>query len=98
MNKFDPAANGRAMSTCKVLGEVWAERQRQDDKWGQQNHNAFVWTTILTEEVGEVAKEALEDDTQKKKMRAELLQVAAVAVAAVECIDRKNAQLPVPKL
>jgi NTP pyrophosphatase (non-canonical NTP hydrolase) len=88
MNKFDPAANGRAMTTCMVLGEVWSERQRQDDKWGQQNHNAFVWTTILTEEVGEVAKEALDDNNQKKKMRAELLQVAAVAVAAVECIDR----------
>jgi NTP pyrophosphatase (non-canonical NTP hydrolase) len=91
MNKFDPAANGRAMTTCMVLGEVWSERQRQDDKWGQQSHPAPVWMTILTEEVGEAAKDALSSDFVK--MRSELLQVAAVAVAAVECIDRENIEI-----
>jgi NTP pyrophosphatase (non-canonical NTP hydrolase) len=91
MNKFDPEASRNAMNTCKVLGEVWAERQRQDEKWGQQNHGYFKWTTILAEEVGEAAKDALEGEYQK--MRAELLQVAAVAVAAVECIDRENIEI-----
>lgn len=86
IQKHDPAAAKCAMNTCKVLGEVWAERQRQDEKWGQQNHNAHVWQSILTEEVGEVAKEALEHDTDRR--RTELIQVAAVAVAAIECIDR----------
>jgi NTP pyrophosphatase (non-canonical NTP hydrolase) len=77
-----------ATNTCTVLGEVWAERQRQDEKWGQQDHDAHKWMSILVEEVGEVAKEAFEDDD--KNRRAELIQVAAVAVAAVECIDRKK--------
>lgn len=42
----------------KVLTEVSAERVRQNEKWGQQNHNPVEWVAILTEEVGEVAKEA----------------------------------------
>lgn len=104
-----------------VLAEVAAERDRQDRKWGEQNHpngtgpdqhilgnppphitNAELaeaarrrtqrftdgpWTltyeAILTEEVCEAYAE--EDPA---KLRAELIQVAAVAVAWVEKIDR----------
>lgn len=78
-----------------VLGEVVAERERQNDKWGVQNHDNGWWTAILVEEVGEAAQAALqarfggrytEDD-----LRMELVQVAAVAVQWVECIDRRRA-------
>lgn len=34
------------MTTTYVLDEVFAERQRQDEKWGEQNHPDF-WPTKL---------------------------------------------------
>lgn len=69
-----------------ILANVQAERERQDVKWGEQNHHPFVWLAILQEEVGEAAKAALEGcplDYHK-----EMIQVAAVAVAALECLER----------
>lgn len=72
--------------TADVVGEVGDERVRQDKKWGEQNHAAPVWFAILGEEVGEVARAMLEG--KPGAYREELLQVAAVAIAAVECYDR----------
>ena len=43
-----------------ILAEIREERRRQDVKWGEQNHSPIEWCAILTEEVGEVSKEALE--------------------------------------
>ena len=48
-----------------ILAEIVAERQKQDAKWGEQNHNPIEWSAILTEECGEVAKEALRLAAQK---------------------------------
>jgi hypothetical protein len=96
-----------------VLREVLAERCRQDEKWGQQNHpdgtgpdaghqwavlaqiardecqeaadrGESTWRGILCEEVCEAFAEA-----DPAKLREELLQVAAVAAAWVEAIDRR---------
>lgn len=72
-----------------VLGDVAIELFRQDCKWGEQNHAPEKWITILTEEVGESAKAALEENPDE--YRKELIQVAAVAVAAIECLDRQRA-------
>jgi hypothetical protein len=98
-----------------VIDEVAAERQRQDDKWGEQHHpdgvattdvdrvaaetarraceaaadnGSLTWRLILDEEVHEAFAEA-----DPALLRAELIQVAAVAVAWVEAIDRRT---PVP--
>ena len=71
-----------------VLKEVLNERLNQEAKWGEQNHDNPLYVTILTEEVGEVAKAILEKDIQN--LREELIQVAAVAVAMVECLDRNQ--------
>ena len=70
---------------------VVAERKRQDRKWGQQNHGPDGWLTILVEEVGEVARAILEGDANSYKK--EMVQVAAVAVAALESFERGNAEL-----
>lgn len=43
-----------------ILEEVAAERARQNAKWGVQNRSTVEWVAILTEEVGEVAKEAVD--------------------------------------
>lgn len=102
--------------TETILKEVGKERERQDKKWGEQNHplmhpeTAFTkeeykktadlhkercddrakagivsWYDILMEEVYEVFAE---EDIEKQKE--ELVQVAAVAVLIVECLDRNN--------
>ncbi len=76
-----------------VLSEVRFERERQDRKWGQQNHPPFTWLAILGEEVGEsnnAALEAVFGSMDPKNYREELIQVAAVAVAAVEAYDRNG--------
>jgi NTP pyrophosphatase (non-canonical NTP hydrolase) len=45
---------------------------------------------VLTEEVGEVAKELLESDGNKVNLRMELIQVAAVAVRWIEYLEERK--------
>jgi hypothetical protein len=89
-----------AETTATVLELVAEERDRQREKWGAQHHCEVEWTTILAEEVGEAAKEALTihfgsprpvafpHETRERWLAspyvAELIQTAAVAVAAIE--------------
>jgi NTP pyrophosphatase (non-canonical NTP hydrolase) len=83
----------------KIFEEISAERKRQDDKWGIQDHSPLVWLPILTEEVGEVAKAVIDSYIPEMKLlcsadlringyRRELIQVAAVAVSMLECLER----------
>lgn len=75
----------------EVLDLIQTERTRQNLKWGVQNHNVLTWVLILAEEFGEVAKEANEIHFRNKtteEYKAEMVQVAAVCVAAIESLDR----------
>jgi hypothetical protein len=100
-----------------VLADVQAERERQDAKWGEQNHpdgtglpvyqhsarryrdhadraaasGVLAWRDVLLKEVHEALAEA-----DPAKLRAELVQVAAVAVAWIAAIDRRAAAAAVP--
>lgn len=77
--------------TKPVLVKVALERCKQDGKWGVQDHDPFKWLAILGEEVGEVNKAVLEahfSDGLWRDYTEELIQVAAVAVAMVECVER----------
>jgi len=82
--------------TMGVLTEVLNERRAQEHKWGQQDHSPAEWLMILGEEVGEANKAALEKhfgyDGKKDypEYRAELIQVAAVAVSMIESHDRNQ--------
>lgn len=93
-----------------VLAEVDAERDRQEERWGEQSHpdgtglpedaviaqddrmvcqqaareGILTYRHILQEEVSEAFAEA-----DPRRLRAELIQVSAVAAAWVECIDRR---------
>lgn len=82
----------RVINQRHVLDEVSAERERQNDKWGEQNHDPFLYLAILTEEVGEAAQAAIHARFGGRfsvaDYRTELVQIAAVAVAAIECVDR----------
>ncbi len=68
---------------------VRLERLRQDTKWGEQNHGKLYWLGILMEETGELAKRIIED-SPVEGIREELVQVAAVGLAWLECIERKK--------
>ena len=74
---------------AQVLEAVLAERERQDKKWGDQTFNTDDrWTVILTEEVGEVAREVYEKGSAG--MFEEVIQCAAVCVAWAEAyLNRK---------
>jgi|SRR5688572_25032010 len=72
----------------EILEAIRAERKRQDDKWGQQDHSTFKWCTILGEEFGEACKEAFEGNSPNYIK--ELTEVAAVAVAAIESANRNK--------
>ena len=75
----------------QALQDVLLERLRQEKKWGEQNHDPFCYLTVLTEEVGEFSQAALQTyfgGPAAKGLREEAVQVAAVALAIVECLDR----------
>ena len=120
-----------------ALDAVIAERQRQDAKWGVQNHpmvpadvrinarahnvmpeifacyalgvqNALLardecnrehragrgtYTHILVEEVAEFVEACVLHGDASDEARAEMVQVAAVALAMLEAIDRKRAKV-----
>ena len=70
---------------------VALERKRQTEKWGEQNHDVFVWLSILSEEIGELAQAALHDKFGGRAagtLKNELTQVAAVAVQWLEQLER----------
>ena len=70
-----------------IFDEIRAERDRQDKKWGPQTHDAWYWVCILAEELGEAAKATIADTVDAANHRKELIQVAAVAVAAIQDFD-----------
>lgn len=91
--------------TIQVLisQEIMDERERQDTKFGfKRNHSPAEWLMILGEEVGEANKAALERHFNMvcpdgmRAYRKELVQVAAVAMAAIESLDRQAKEEPVP--
>jgi NTP pyrophosphatase (non-canonical NTP hydrolase) len=92
----------RMRSLCAVL----EERDRQDAKWGQQDHDILTWIPILGEEYGELCEAALalqrpelhrpdgKHEASVHELRArvrhELVQVTAVGLAAIEAMDRSE--------
>lgn len=73
-----------------ILTEIKKERERQDLKFGAQPRSLkpIVYLAILMEELGEVARSIIEGDSDN--YRVESIQLAAVAVAAVEDFDTGN--------
>jgi len=72
---------------------VQVERARQDAKWGVQYHSVIEWLAILNEEQGELAQQCLRShfgNVVSPELRAEAVQVAAVALAFIEAIDERR--------
>ena len=100
---------------ARILGEIQAERERQDASWGPQNHpdgtggiearriaedarrncqaaaerGTVTWLLISDEEHCEALAES-----DPVKLRAELVQDAAVKVAWIAAIDRRTTNQP----
>lgn len=74
--------------TTEILDKIYDERVRQTIKWGIQDHDDTLWSVILGEEFGEVCRAVYEMDD--KEVEEELVQVAAVAVAWLESLDRRS--------
>ena len=70
------------------MDRILKECRKQDSKWGEQNHDDFKWLAILGEEVGECNRAALEG--KDDDLIEELIQFAAVAITAIESIERRN--------
>lgn len=101
--------------TLHVLHEVWSERVRQDNKWGEQNWpdlDERIKTYVVSERAAKnICDAAFKDGTgtfshilheefiealhasNQDHLREELVQVAAVAVAWIEKIDRDKLKL-----
>lgn len=75
-----------------VIDEVVAERQRQDEKWGGAEHDDSHDTTVFVQLIEDYAGWArvMAGMQNGIKARRRLVQVAALAVAAVESIDRRD--------
>lgn len=94
----------KEMALCpraKILNEVLQERTRQDAKWGIQNHCPIEWMAILTEEVGEASKGALDhhfrnqsacgneptEDLQNRRLSRYRKECIQVAAVAVSMVE-----------
>ena len=91
-------------ATFTAIQSILDERCRQERKWGTQSHPAHIWLAILGEEYGELCEASLQYELPhlhnpsgeydlpaaqlKAALRKEAVQVAAVAVAMIESIDR----------
>lgn len=83
--------NLRSRTQIQALEAVLDERDRQDGKWGEQNHDLPVWMTVLGEEFGEACMAILElraGNGLIGDVRRELVEVAAVAIATLEYLER----------
>lgn len=84
------------MNRVDIYDAIDAERDRQMEKWAGEHDWGYgdcssigvdepVKVGVLTEELGEVARAML--DGNRTGLRAELVQVAAVAVAWLEALE-----------
>lgn len=78
-----------------IILDIKTELTRQDIKWGEQNHNPYIYFTILLEEVGELGQAILETQFGGRNggwahVRKELIEVCAVGIAFLECLDRNK--------
>ncbi len=68
-----------------IWRDILKERARQDEKYGWKYRPPLRWISILGEEFGEVCRGEINCDWDN--YRDELVQVAAVAVAALQNFD-----------
>ena len=87
-----------SMTTDKVIAEVAAERERQNAKWGgatnDDQYNPLDWHEMIADYNAWARRMACMGSLDKARNR--YVQLAALAVAAVEALDRKAESLKTP--
>lgn len=77
----------------RAVEDVLTERRMQDDIWGVQNHHPAYWLAIMGKQVGQFGSAVLnrewwtDRESATRVLRDEAVQMAAVALAIIECID-----------
>lgn len=95
----EPTATERR---AKIIDDIAWERTRQDERWGgpahDDEHAPFDWLTYIDTYVtkvvvddGVIAEGGLVDPEQYRRR---LVQIAALAVAALESLDRTRGPEP----
>jgi len=79
--------------SSQVYAEIWAERVKQDAQWGGPAHddtlNRHDWIKIIDR-----FRYRMIGSKTPERQRENFLQIAAVAVAAIESLDRKELNNP----
>lgn len=84
-NKLERVLEARRVQR-RIILEIQCERHFQDKKWGVDRKLPIGdWMLILHEETGEACQSALQGNMDS--FRAEMIQVAAVALAIIESHD-----------
>jgi len=84
------------MTREEIFEAINAERDRQDAKFGEQNHRMDMWMCIIGEEYGE-AQECVvrllggEGGKTWSDFEKEMIQTIAVSVSALESYYRQKA-------
>jgi hypothetical protein len=66
------------------------ERERQDKLWGLQDHEDFVWSSILMGEIGDLSKVLLRyNDDDSSDIEKEIIHCSAVLCNMFENIQRE---------
>ncbi len=88
IDRFKPRETCLSSSSV-IYSEIRNERTRQDKKWGgpdhDNNHSLSDWNRFIDHQQHEATYEPTLDD-----VRYRLIKIGALAVAAVESIDRKH--------
>lgn len=82
----------------KIIEKVLEERERQDAKWGEQNHAAPVWGMIIGEEYGEMCQAINEfgfnpTPEAEEQIYTEAIHTMASCMAMIECIERRRSTM-----
>jgi len=81
------------LGTDEILVSILHEREQQDETYGAAAaaYRASEWAAALTEEIGELAREAFRADRKRgHELRTELVQVAALAVWWLEILQLRG--------
>ncbi len=78
------------MSNVHILEEIAKERVIQDAKWGGPEHDDEHWSYEWAEFIDQRLKQISLNGVVQKETRKYWLEIAALAVARIESMDRKG--------
>lgn len=83
----------RSVRASKIADQIWAERMAQDEQWGGEQHddehNMDDWLRFIRYQEAMAVQASIRAD--QHEFRDRMIKVAALALAALESIDRQAA-------